>query len=282
MRLMGLLRPHGAVSGAGSLVIVGGAEDRTGDCVILKRLASLCPVGDPEVLLVDAASRSPARFVGQYRQVFESLGARAVWTPRLDSPQDADTPDVLSAVERAHLVYFAGGDQTRLAQVLRGTRAHARLLARHAADGVVVGGTSAGAAALSRTMISRGESELWPRKGSARLAEGLGFTDLVIDQHFSQRGRLGRLMEALAMLAGAACGVGIDEDTALVLLPDGRGEVVGQGGVAVVTLAGDSGASWPHAGHRHIVPLSVELSVFRGGDRVWHLGAEETPMAQGE
>lgn len=280
MRLMGLRPPHRVASSSGSLVIVGGAEDRSGDSAILGRLVSLCGISDPEVVVVDAASRTPARFVRHYRQTFEALGARVVHAPRLNGPQDGDTADFLSIVERAHLVYFAGGDQARLVHVLRGTRAHECLLARHSGDGVVIGGTSAGAAALSRTMISRGDSNLWPRKGSVRITEGLGFTDLIIDQHFSQRGRLGRLMEALAMPGHDARGVGVDENTALVLFPDGSGEVIGEGGVAVVTLTGDKGPSWSRTGPRDIVSLSVELSVFRSGDRIGYLGTTETAAAQ--
>ncbi|MCU0610327.1 MAG: cyanophycinase [Candidatus Eisenbacteria bacterium] len=277
-------RSSPAAISTGSLVVVGGAEERSSEGLILQRLVGLCRAGSPAVVVVDAASPSPTRYAQTYRAAFLELGARVVLTPRLDTPEDAGHPDFLQAVDQADLVYFAGGDQSRLANILRGTSAHHRLLARHQGDGLVVGGTSAGAAALSLDMIARGESELWPRKGVVRLAEGLGFTSLVIDQHFSQRGRLGRLIEALAALGDPeACGVGVDENTALVLSPDGDGEVVGQGGVAVVRLGRTGYASWQNTPSRDIVSVTgAEISILRHGDRVPNLDTQEPLAARGE
>lgn len=262
-------------SRAGSLVIVGGSEDRSRTSVILTRLISLCDGGAPVVVVVDAASRTPSSFARHYQATFSELGAREVLAPRLDTPHDAEDPSFLRAIERAGAVYFAGGDQSRLVGIIRGTEAHRLLLSRFGEDGLVVGGTSAGASALSQDMIVRGESELWPRKGFVRVGVGLGFTDLIIDQHFSQRARLGRLVEAVAMLADrGACGVGVDENTALVLSPDGSGEVLGEGGVAVVSIGPQGDESWQRCRPHDIVSLArIELTTLRHGDRVWNTAA---------
>ncbi len=276
MRLMPWRRRE-APAPPGPLVIVGGAEDRSSSSVILRKLVSLCRTTAPRIVVIDAASRVPSRFAREYRRTFLDLGARDVDTPRLDAPSDAQDRAFVRMLEDADLVYFAGGDQSRLVNILLGSAALDLLRARHKAEEVVVGGTSAGAAALSRRMIARGESDLWPRKGYVRLADGLGFTDVVIDQHFSQRGRLGRLMEALLVLGEGVRGVGVDENTALVLFSDGSGEVIGEGGVAILSVESGAGGSWHDAGHHEIVSgCAVTMRILRHGDRVG--GVVPTPV----
>jgi cyanophycinase len=227
------------------------------------------------VVVVDAASPRPSRSAQQYRATFLKLGAAEVHTPRLNSREDADESRFLEIITAADLVYFSGGDQSRLVGIMRGTQSHECLLTRHAEEGVLIAGTSAGAAALSAQMISRGESDLWPRKGFVRLAPGLGFTELVIDQHFSQRGRSGRLVEALTIMSDHdVCGVGVDENTALILSPDGSGEVVGEGGVAMVRLGNGDETAWHRVQPGEIVSLPrAEITILRHGDRVGNVCA---------
>lgn len=248
----------------GYVVVVGGGEDRSPRSPILRRLMELA--SRDMVLVVDAAAHYPSRFARQYRQTFLDLGASHVLTPRLESRHDAEEGGFLEALDGADVVYFAGGDQERLVSVFRGTRAHDILWERWQRGEVVVAGTSAGASALSRTMIARGEAGMWPRKGLVRLAPGLGFTAVVVDQHFSQRGRLGRLVEAVLLAQPRVPGVGVDENTAVILRPDGWAEVVGEGGVALVTADGDDPASWADHPLQAIIPARVHLATFGDGD----------------
>lgn len=250
-------------------MIVGGAEKRHRDSPIFIRFLESTTSGDPTVLLVDAASRAPGRMVRGYRELFVELGARKVLFPRLVKRDDADQSQFMEAIEEADIVYLSGGDQSRLAGILLGTRGLQRLLHRHRNEGLPVGGTSAGAAALSRFMIVGGGAGLWPKKGRVKLSEGLGFAhEMVIDQHFGRRARLGRLMEAVAMLSEKnIVGVGVDEDTAVVIGPDGRGEVVGRGAAMVLRMERGACREWREAEKDEIVGGScANLLVLRHGD----------------
>src|SRR5690606_31167736 len=139
----------------------------------------------------------------------------------------------LDAIEDATGVFFTGGNQLRLSTLLGGTPV-AKLVRILNARGVTVGGTSAGASILSEHMIAFGREGSSPTAGSVRLAPGLGLTNrFVIDQHFRQRDRLGRLVAALAYNP-FAIGIGLDEDTAAFIGPDDTLEVEGSGSVTIV------------------------------------------------
>ncbi len=253
----------------GSLMIVGGAEKRRCDSPVFIRFLEFSTSRDPTVLLVDAASRAPGRMVREYRELFMELGARKVLFPRLVDRDDADQSQFMEAVEEADIVYLSGGDQSRLVGVLLGTKGLRRLLHRHRNEGLPVGGSSAGAAALSRFMIAGGRAGLWPKKGRVRLSDGLGFAhELVIDQHFGRRARLGRLLEALAILSEEdVVGIGVDEDTAVAIGPDGRGEVVGRGAAMVLRMERGAYREWCEAEKDEIIGGScTNLLVLRHGD----------------
>jgi len=253
----------------GTLLIVGGAEERSPEGVILSRFIELCPGTDPVVLLIDAASKHPQRSNRKYRKVFSALGVRMVLCPRLTSQKDADNSDFLQYIDQADAVFLAGGDQTRLCRVLQQTRGIELLLERFASLDITVGGTSAGASALSKTMITSGGSGLWPRKGRVKLSTGLGFVSgFVIDQHFEQRERFGRLAEAVISLSRwQVSGLGIDENTALILHPAGRAEVAGSGGVAVIQPSRDLRQEWESTKEGGILPIrAMHLTLLRHGD----------------
>ena len=148
----------------------------------------------------------------------------------LGSREEANDPGTLSALEKATGVYFMGGDQSRIATIIGGTETDTLLHERHA-DGLVIAGTSAGAAMMSTTMIrGRREQVSTPE---IRTGPGLGFVSgLVVDMHFGQRGRLGRLLSVIAMFPHEL-GLGIDEDTAVVVCGN-RFEVIGSGTVTVL------------------------------------------------
>ena len=154
-----------------------------------------------------------------------------------DTRRDCQEPSRLARLEQASGIFFTGGNQLRLTTLLGGTPV-AKLIRIRNASGVTVGGTSAGASILSEHMIAFGDEGSSPVAGSVRLAPGLGLTNrFVIDQHFRQRDRFGRLLTALAYNPFAV-GIGLDEDTAAFIGPDNTLEVVGSGGVTVVDAAG--------------------------------------------
>lgn len=174
------------------------------------------------------------------------LGASRILSPRLLRVEDANREEFIHNVEEADAVYFAGGDQSRLSRVLLGSRGIELMRERHAAGDLVVGGTSAGASALCETMIASGRSGLWPAKGMVDLEAGLGFASgIVIDQHFKERNRQGRLVEAVLRLSERRIeGIGVDENTAVAVQDDGTINVVGDGAAVCVSSPEGGYQTW--------------------------------------
>lgn len=216
----------------GWIIPIGGAEEKHDDAAILKRFVDLCGGGDADIVVIPTASRM-ADTGDRYRQVFGEFGAGRVDVLDFDTRRDAEERNRLERIERASGIFLTGGNQLRLSTLLGGTPV-AKLIRTRNAEGVHVGGTSAGAAILSEHMIAFGAEGASPRASSVRLAPGLGLTNrFIIDQHFRQRDRLGRLLAALAYNPFAV-GIGLDEDTAAFIRPDNTLEVVGSGAVTVV------------------------------------------------
>jgi cyanophycinase len=179
--------------------------------------------------------------------------------------RDAGEKNRLDRLEKATGIFFTGGNQLRLSTVLGGTPV-AQCIRALNARGVHVGGTSAGASILSEHMIAFGKEGLSPTAGSVRLAPGLGLTNrFIIDQHFSQRDRLGRLMAALAYNPYAV-GIGLDEDTAAFIRPDNTVEVEGSGSVTVLDAGNLQFSSMAQAGeHDPVCMLGVTIHVLIAG-----------------
>ncbi|MCL6451542.1 MAG: cyanophycinase [Acetobacteraceae bacterium] len=223
----------------GRLVIIGGREDTRRDCVILRTFLGMAGGPRSRILVLTAASGSPQSSGEDYRRIFTALGAGAVDVLHLPGREAASRPESLDMLARASAVFFTGGDQLRLTSTLGGTELD-KLLHRRYAEGLLVAGTSAGASAMSDTMIVAGKDEDPPKKCTTKMAPGLGLLEeVVIDQHFAERGRLGRLLSAVAQNP-FVLGVGIDEDTALVVTPDARFLVVGSQTVTVLDGGGIS------------------------------------------
>jgi cyanophycinase len=219
---------------AGTLVVVGGGEDRTGERTVLRRVAELAGGRDARIAVVGTATTVPDDVGPVYEKAFGDLAGDVLFLP-VATREQANDPATVAAIEQATGVFFTGGDQDRIAAVFGGSDADTAL---HAAweRGAVVAGTSAGAAMMSSTMILGG-GERVPTT-SVRTGPGLGFVrGLVVDMHFAERGRLARLLAVVAMFPHEL-GLGIDEDTAI--LADGDSfEVLGTGAVTVV----DAGAA---------------------------------------
>lgn len=216
----------------GWIVPIGGAEDKFNDPKILRRFVELCGGRDSNIAVIPTASRlldTGPRYV----DVFGELGAGKVTVLDFDTRRDCLEPGRLDVIERASGVFFTGGNQLHLSTTLGGTPV-ARAIRARSAGGMPVGGTSAGASILSDHMIAFGAEGASPRASSVHLAPGLGLTNrFIIDQHFRQRDRLGRLVAALAYNPFAV-GIGLDEDTAAFIGPGDTLEVEGSGAVTVV------------------------------------------------
>lgn len=218
----------------GHLVVIGGAEDRLKDRVILRRFVELCGGPQAQILVLTAASADPAASWRGYEPVFRELGAERCEPLDIHSTEEASDPALVNRLLHADGIFMTGGDQRRLMGLLWETEAaRAMHLAFHL-RGCCIGGTSAGAAALSRLMLAEGDTPRLPEKDAAVLDLGLGFVSrAIIDQHFSERRRLGRLLSVLAQRPDML-GVGIDEDTALVIERGQGVEVIGQGAVTLI------------------------------------------------
>ena len=216
----------------GFIVPVGGAEDKQSGAVILRRFLEVSGGNDANIVVIPTASKQ--RDTGsRYERIFGDLGAKSVRALDYSSRNTTDREDWLAVLGEATGVFLTGCNQLRISTILGGT-AVAKCIRGLNARGVAVGGTSAGAAILSEHMIAFGESGSTPRAGLVSLAPGFGLTNrVVIDQHFRQRDRLGRLLAALAYNPFAV-GLGLDEDTAGFIDPDDVIHVVGAGAITVV------------------------------------------------
>jgi len=223
-------------SSRGFIIPIGGAESRKANKkpVIHKRFVKLCGGKDARILVIPTASE--VNETGpMYMDLFKKLGARSMCMP-VEQREDCFDPEMLRVLENATGIFITGGNQLRLSTILGGTPV-ARLIRKMNSEGVHVAGTSAGAAIVSEHMIASGRSGPSPRESGVELAPGLGLTNrIIVDQHFNQRQRMGRLLAALSFNP-FACGLGIDENTAAFIAPDGRFEVVGSGTVTVVDPA---------------------------------------------
>ena len=219
----------------GWIVPIGGAENKENDPRILQRFIDVSGGPDADIVVIPTASQ--LHETGhRYEQVFRDLGARRVSVMDFDTRRDCQEPSRLERLEQASGIFFTGGNQLRLTTLLGGTPV-AKLIRNRNAHGVTVGGTSAGASILSEHMIAFGDEGGSAISGSVLLAPGLGLTNrFVIDQHFRERDRFGRLLTALAYNPFAV-GVGLDEDTAAFIGPSNLLEVEGTGGVTVVDAA---------------------------------------------
>ena len=223
-----------AVRPPARLVIVGGAEDRLKDKIILRRFVELSGGMQANILLITAASADQAASWAGYQPVFAELGATNITPLVINNPDDANDPAIVNRILSADGIFMTGGDQRRLMERLANTEAaHAMHIAFHVRS-CCMGGTSAGAAVMSQNMLAVGGTPSLPEKDAAVLETGLGFvTSAIIDQHFSQRHRLGRLLSTIAQRPDLL-GVGIDEDTALVIERDRGIEVIGRGAVTMI------------------------------------------------
>ncbi len=217
----------------GYLVAVGGNEDKQKDLKVLRHIAGLPEGGTRVVELVPLASQIPQEVVESYLPAFQKIGVEEVRIMHVHSREDARDPAFVERILACDVVFFSGGDQLRITSLLGGSPVM-EAIAGHYWRGGVVAGTSAGAAAMSGTMIFEGEVAKSMRKGNVHMVPGLALLpNAIIDTHFIQRGRITRLLEVIASNPGSI-GIGLGEDTGIVIREGEIVEVIGSGVVVIV------------------------------------------------
>jgi cyanophycinase len=216
----------------GYLIIIGGAEDKKGDSVILKQAPELLSKGDALTILT-TATEHPEETGKVYYKAFKRLGVDKVQILNINTRDAAHNLDNCRLIEESRCLFMTGGDQLRITSILGGTPAYSVIKEIYQTGGIIMG-TSAGASVMSSTMIVQGNDNQPARKCTLKMAPGLGlFEGVIIDQHFDQRGRFGRLLCGVAENPDVL-GIGIDEDTAIKLYPDMHFEVIGSNAVTII------------------------------------------------
>lgn len=261
----------------GHLVVIGGREDRTGNMDILSRYVQLAGGERARVAIIPAASFEPEACWSSYEEAFKKLGVKERMLVNISCREDAAAQDRLDQLGRADAVFITGGDQKRLLSLIGGTPFDFAMHDAFTSRGICIGGTSAGASAMSEHMLAEStrESSL-PQKGMVHLAAGFGFMPrVIVDQHFSERGRLARLLSVVAQNP-YLLGVGIDENTALVVQRGVGIEIIGDGTVTLVDGTHMS-SNFPDVDdHEPLEILNVLLHLLPSGAN-YYSNSESTP-----
>lgn len=252
---------------SGNLIIIGGAEDKKGKKEILRKVCN-CINKDIEMLLIaTVATEYPEEAASKYKMAFGNLGVKNIKILDISERKDAYKEENISLIKEASLVFFTGGDQLKITSLIGGTPIYT-ILNERAEEGVYIVGTSAGASVMSDTMIIEGDSEEAPKKCTLKMSPGLGLIkNVIIDQHFDQRGRIGRLLGGIAQNP-EVLGIGIDENTAIAVNKNGDIEVIGEGAVYFID---GSNISYTNVSEQNIEEVlsiyNVKLHVLKAGNK---------------
>ncbi|MFL5756136.1 MAG: cyanophycinase [Chloroflexota bacterium] len=250
----------------GTVIVIGGAEDKVRDRVILGRFVTLAGGRDAGIVVISTASSLGPEAGARYKAVFTELGARTVRPIHAVTRAQANDDATARALHDATGIFLTGGNQLRLSSTIGGTRMADGILEGFQ-RGAAVAGTSAGASAMSSHMIAFGAPGATPKHRMAQIAAGLGLLPgVIVDQHFQQRNRLGRLLSLIAQNP-SLLGLGVDEDTAGVVGPDHVMEVIGRGSVTVVDGSASETDAWEIHGHRPLMISNVVLHSLPAGYR---------------
>jgi len=258
-------------TGPGPLLAIGGAEDKLGRRSVLKTFVRLAGGSEARIAVVPTASSLGPEVVEVYDALFRRLGAADVVAARPETREQAEDPEMVGLLDDVTGVFMTGGNQLKLSAIVNGTAFGEAIRAAHE-RGVVVGGTSAGASIQSSHMVAFGPGGSTPKQRMTQLAAGLGLVrDVVVDQHFGQRNRYGRLLMLVAQSPGLL-GIGVDEDTAALITtetgPAGDTETLEVVGRGVVTVFdGRSVVSNAHEARRTapLLASGVVLHVLPAG-----------------
>ena len=250
----------------GRLMAIGGGDIKKGDAPLLKEFIKLARGPKARIVVMTPATDEPAAAAKEYEQAFKKLGVDDVLTFDVSSRSDAEKPEALEAIERATGLFFTGGDQLHITSLMGGSGMQ-KLIFKRYEKGLVIGGTSAGAAMMSNSMILGGGGEESPKVGAVRIGPGMDLLiGAVIDTHFFERGRFGRLLAAVSHYP-QDLGIGLDEETAMVV----RGtefEVFGRGAVTVIDAGSMNYTSLPYVEEGDgISVFGVQVHVLSAGHK---------------
>ncbi|HYE16339.1 MAG TPA: cyanophycinase [Pyrinomonadaceae bacterium] len=250
----------------GRLFAVGGGDIRKGDAPLLKAFVRLARGAKARVVVMTVATDDPEKAAGEYVPCFKELGVDDVCAVDVSSRSDAEGERSLEMIENATGLFFTGGDQLHITSLLGGTEMQ-KLIHRRYGRGLTIGGTSAGAAMMSNSMIVGGAPDSSPRAECVQIGPGMDLlAGAIIDTHFSQRGRFGRLLTAVAHYP-QELGLGIDEETAIIVNRDEL-EVMGEGAVTVIDAGAMTYTSLPYAEKEETLSLfGVSVHVLSHGER---------------
>jgi cyanophycinase len=250
----------------GHVIVIGGAEDKVRERVILNRFVKLAGGHDARICVISTASSLGPLAGEMYRRVFTELGADHVEPIHTTTRAQCGDPIAVRAVRQATGIFLTGGNQLRLSSTIGGTDLAQAVTRRHR-EGAVVAGTSAGASAMSSHMVAFGASGATPKQRMVQMAAGLGILPgVIIDQHFEQRNRIGRLL-AIISQNPSLIGIGVDEDTAAVVGPDRVLEVIGRRSVTMIDGSRSDTDAWEVKAHRPIMISNVVLHSLPAGYR---------------
>lgn len=222
-----------AVLPKGVVVAVGGNEDKEHDLCVLRRMVSLIKKRSILIEIITTASEIPEETGKMYQRAFDKISNTTVQFMHIHTREQAEDNQYIQRIKKCHIIFFTGGDQLRITSILGGTIFLKTILNKFYTEDCIVAGTSAGATAMSQTMIYDGESSEALVKGAVKITAGIGLIqNVVIDSHFIKRGRFSRLMEIITSNPGHI-GIGLGEDTGIIIRKGCLIEAIGNGLVVV-------------------------------------------------
>lgn len=247
----------------GTLIIIGGREDKSGEMKILKKISE--HTGNGRLLIVTAASEVSDQVWQEYFTIFKKLGVKSIEHLYVKQPEETHEIDIAEMFKDVTAVFFTGGDQLKVTTKLGGTPVM-DAVTEVFKNGGTLAGTSAGASIMGKTMLIGGENAESHKVGNWMMAPGLGFVEnMIIDQHFAQRGRIGRLLGAVALNPGIL-GIGIDEGTAIIVKED-RFQILGENAVYVVDGRGVTYTNISEASAEQTMSMhDVRLHILADGE----------------
>ncbi|WP_280156278.1 cyanophycinase [Piscinibacter sp. XHJ-5] len=264
----------------GHLFIIGGAEDREEDKLVLSRFVDLAGGRKASIAVLTAASNYHDEVWKVYNDAFRDLGVTQCAPVVIDNREQANDEVLAKAIYDADAVFMTGGDQVKLLSLIGGTRLDHAMHCALRERGTCIAGTSAGASAMSEHMLYESGPELQPIKGSVRIAAGLGFMRrVVIDQHFSERKRIGRLLSVVAQNP-YLLGAGIDENTALIVEPGLGLEVIGEGAVTILDGREMLTSFLDEDRHQQLELTNVKLHLMPAGARYYFDAKGQGPQTR--
>jgi cyanophycinase len=224
---------HSTIVPKGLLVAVGGNEDKVQDLYVLRRVVELCEKSSVNIEIITTASELPEEMEEMYSKAFLKIGNTKFQFIHINNRAQAEEEKYLKRIHKADIIFFTGGDQLRITSILGGTSFLNTIIQKYYKEKCIVAGTSAGATAMSQTMIYDGGASEALVKGNVKLTAGIGFiNNVTIDSHFIKRGRFGRLMEVIASNP-SYLGIGLGEDTGIIIKNGSLIETIGNGLVVV-------------------------------------------------